>query len=155
MFLWHQDVCFWNQQRAYLYVCLVQDTTILLTSKQTDLSSFLGDVLNLSFGKNVMRKKKISKKHLSLLLYKTLVSSVVWLLLQSIEQYFPVDRGLFSLVFGKQEEKRSDGSAYKQLRRMLKKVHLGPWQRSLFFSSAEYLGKEASAEYLGKEASAR
>ena len=58
MFLWHQDVCFWNQQRAYLYVCLVQDTTILLTSKQTDLSSFLGDVLNLSFGKNVMRKKK-------------------------------------------------------------------------------------------------
>ena len=80
VFLWHQDICFQNQQRAYLYVSLVEDTTILLTSKQTDLSSFLGDVLNLSFGTNVMRKK-ISKKHSSLLLNKKLVSSVVWLLL--------------------------------------------------------------------------
>ena len=53
-----------------------------------------------------------------------LVSSVVWLLLSKYRTISLLTEGLFSLVFGKQEEKRSNGSAYKQLRYMLNKVHL-------------------------------
>ena len=48
-------VCFFGIRT---FVFRINREFIYFTSKQTGLSSFLGDVLNLSFGTNVTRKKK-------------------------------------------------------------------------------------------------
>lgn len=144
--LWQQDVCFWNQQRTYLYVCSLDYNTSLLTSKETDLSSFLGDVLNLSFGTNVMRKKKSVRSIHHYYWTRPQQALQCGYCFQSIEQLFPFwQRPLFPGIPQAEGKEKwwfslQATAAHSQQTPLI----LGTWQRSLFFSSAEYLGKEAS-----------